>query len=123
VTYVKWVANADRHNDWTSELLLADGTRLVKMGVPVDLKAEVRKSLEEEGRVFEDSSKEEFETHQESFQVVQPLGHDVRGTAPVFVERGPRFNRGASRSRRSVRPTRKPPSPLPRLPARGGSNS
>jgi hypothetical protein len=121
VTYVKWVANADRHNDWTSELLLADGTRL-EQGVPVDLKAEVRKSLEEEGRVFEDSSKEEFETHQESFQVVQPPGADVRGTAPVFS------NAGAARQTeealiQAVSETDQE-SPKPKKPAgSGGQNS
>lgn len=91
MAYVKWVANADRHNDWTSELLLKDGTS-VQMGVPVDLKADVQKTLEDQGRVFEKSSKEEFDEYNAQPEVIQPPGNDVFGTAPVFVNSGPTFN-------------------------------
>jgi hypothetical protein len=91
VAYVKWVANADRHNDWTSELLLKDGTE-VRMGVPVDLKAEVVTDLESEGRIFEKSSKSDLEEYQARPEVIQPPGNDVMGTAPVFVNSGPGFN-------------------------------
>ena len=87
MAYVKWVANADRHNDWTSVLLLKDGTR-VEMGVPINLEADVKKELEAQGRQFENSSKDEFTEYNERPEVLQPPGADVYGTAPIFVNSG-----------------------------------
>jgi hypothetical protein len=85
VAYKKWVANRDRHNDWVSELVLKDGTQL-KMGQPVELKADQLKELEEQGRIFEDSSAEEAKEAEQAPQ--QQPGADVRGAAPVFVNAG-----------------------------------
>ena len=94
MAYVKWVANADRHNDWTSELLLNDGTE-VRMGEPADLKADMVKELESQGRVFEKSSKEDFDEFNARPEVIQPPGNDVRGTGPIFVNSGQQFNQAS----------------------------
>jgi hypothetical protein len=123
VTYVKWVANADRHNDWTSKLLLNDGTE-VTMGVPVDLKADVVKSLEAEGRVFEKSSKDESDEYNAQPEVIQPPGNDVMGTAPVFVNSGPGFNQtSVIEDEAEDVPPAETHKPAAKAPARGSSNS
>lgn len=83
--YKKWVGNADPQNDWTTELILADGTH-VRMGEPVQLSAEMVKDLESKGRIFEDSSAEESKAYHEAPEVAQPVGGDVAGTAPVFTD-------------------------------------
>lgn len=85
--YVKWVANADRHNDWSTERVLEDGTTIT-LGQPVELSAGLKSQLEEEGRVFEDSSAEEAKEYQ-SGRVTATVGTDVGGSAPVFENAGP----------------------------------
>ena len=62
------------------------------MGVPIDLKADLQKELESQGRIFEKSSKEELESYLDKPEVIQPPGNDVLGTAPVFVNSGAGFN-------------------------------
>lgn len=88
MAYVKWVANADRHNDWTTELVLEDGT-VLRQGQPVDLKAELKKELEEGGRVFADSSKSESDEYEKTAAQKTLVGHDIAGTAPIFENAGP----------------------------------
>lgn len=82
--YKKWTANADPQNDWTTELILSDGTHL-KMGEPVQLSADLVKELEGKGRRFEDSSKQEHDAYFEQPGVLQPAGGDIAGTSPVFI--------------------------------------
>jgi hypothetical protein len=82
--YKKWTANADPQTDWTTELILADGTHL-KMGAPAQLSADLVKELEGKGRVIEDSSKQEFDDYYAQPGVRQPAGGDIAGTAPLFV--------------------------------------
>lgn len=93
MAYVKWVANVDRHNDWTTELILNDG-KYVRMNEPVDLSADLRKQLEAEGRVFEDSSADEAKQYADANTgALQPPGGDIAGSAPVFANAGEsRFN-------------------------------
>jgi len=93
VAYKVWTANADRHNDWTTELIRKDG-KVIRMNEPLDLSAEEVKSLEAEGRVIEDSSAEKAKEYQESREgFVQMPGADIAGSAPVFSNAGAsRFN-------------------------------
>lgn len=83
--YVKWVANADPQNDWTTERRLADGETVIKMGQPVQLGADLVKELEGKGLRFEDSSKQEYDDYMNQPTVLQPVGGDVAVTAPVFI--------------------------------------
>jgi hypothetical protein len=83
MSYIKWVANLDRHNDGTTEEILADGT-VVRMGEPVQLNADQRKAMEASGRVFEDSSAEEAKEQAAQQSAEQPVGADVVGTAPLL---------------------------------------
>ena len=88
MAYKVWTANADRHNDWTTELILKDGTRL-KMGEPVDLSADQVKTLEGDGRVINDSSAEEAKKYHEAREgFIQMPGTDIAGSAPVFANAG-----------------------------------
>ena len=83
MAYKKWVANADRHNDWTTELITKDGST-IRMGEPVELDDSQVEELAGQGRVFEDSSAEEAEEYQQQAATGQQPGSDVAGTAPVF---------------------------------------
>lgn len=96
MAYKKWVANVDRHNDWTTELVLEDGTKL-KMGEPVELSAEQVNELESQ-RVFEDSSASEAKEYREG-NVVPLVGRDVAGSAPVFENAGPSNQQAAEKKR------------------------
>ena len=82
MTYVKWTGNSIP-GDGTSRVLLEDGSEVVR-GVPVDLSADDRKSLEEKfGFVFESSSAEEAKAVAAATE--QTPGGDVMGTGPNFV--------------------------------------
>jgi hypothetical protein len=83
VPYVKLTGHVRRHEFNVSELTTVDG-KTVRVGVPVNLSAEEKKSLEGVGYLFEDSSKEEHETYENSFEVIQPVGADVGAAAPLF---------------------------------------
>jgi hypothetical protein len=87
VSYVKWVRNADRQ-DGVSRLLLEDDKEVL-MGVPIELSADVKKQLESEGRVFEDSSATEAKEAAAQLAQAAQVGADVAGAAPVFQNAGP----------------------------------
>lgn len=87
MSYVKWVGNADRHNDWTTVLDDGDGN-VIRMGEPIDLEASKKSALEEQGRIFEDSSAEEAKEYQAAQGGAQ-VGADTAVSAPVFENAGP----------------------------------
>ena len=88
MAYVKWVANTDRHNDWTTVLVNEDNTVEMRMGEPVEVSAERQKELEEQGRVFESSSKSDFDDFQKRAANAPVVGADIAGSAPVFANAG-----------------------------------
>jgi hypothetical protein len=85
MSYYKWVANADK-GDFVSHLVLEDGMEVV-LGVPVQMSAELKKSLEAEGRVFESSSKSEAE-EVKAAQTETQVGIDTAQAGPTFVDSG-----------------------------------
>lgn len=88
MAYKVWTANADRHNDWTTELILRDGTT-VRMGEPTEMSADQVKALEAEGRVVEDSTADSYKQYHEARAGAQQApGGDIAGSAPVFANAG-----------------------------------
>jgi hypothetical protein len=86
VAYVKLVGTENRHEDWTTEVVLerdneGNVTKSIKAGVPVEITAEERKKLEGLGLTLEDSSAQEAKEVAENTQVA---GSDVGGAAPSF---------------------------------------
>lgn len=87
--YVKLTGTANRHTDWTTEIVLerdeaGEVTKVVKAGVPVNLTADEQKKLEGLGYTFDDSSAEEAKEYEEGQATVQ-VGADVAGSAPTFA--------------------------------------
>jgi len=94
MSYVKWTSNLIP-GDGTSRVILKDGS-VVQRGVPVDLSAEDKKTLEGMGLVLESSSAEEAKSVSEAVQ--QAPGGDVSGSAPVFADTQGAFNQNADDS-------------------------
>ena len=97
MAFKKLVGHVNRHESWTSEVILerdeesGEVTKSVLLGVPTeDLSDEDVTTLEERGFVFEDSSAEEAEEVKASVPEGAPVGGDVAAAAPTFgSRRGP----------------------------------
>lgn len=89
--YVKLSGTTNRHENWTTGVVLevdeetGDPTKVVKAGEPVNLSKQDQDKLEGLGFTFEESSKEEQERYQASPEVQQPVGADVAAAAPLLA--------------------------------------
>jgi len=82
MSYVKLVGTKNRHEGWSSTVLVGDpdDPKSVVRGVPVDLTDEEQDKLEELGFVFEDSSEDELHEQEDTDQSFVA----VEGTAPML---------------------------------------
>jgi hypothetical protein len=90
VGYVKAVGTTNRHENWTTGVVVevdeetGEPTKVVNQGEPVSLTNEEQKKLEGLGIIFEDSSKEEYDRFNERQEQVQTVGADVAAAAPLL---------------------------------------
>lgn len=87
MAYVKLVGTANRHTDWTTEIVLekddeGNPTKVVRAGEPVDLSKADQEKIEDLGYSFESSSKSEAEEVRES--AVGPVGTDSSRFGPLL---------------------------------------
>ena len=89
--YVKLSGTTNRHENWTTEIVLerddetGEVTKSVKAGEPVDLSKADQDKLEGLGFTFEKSSKEELDQYRETPEAQQPVGADVSAAAPLLT--------------------------------------